>query len=508
MTGIFNRCRLLACFLSIFLVYFLSSCRDPEFFVIIQEDSNFADEKVWLENALGSSPEFEALGLRLGSGDVNAQNAVEIHIEFFSSWNFEDKPDGIPVSKTWLVPQDNALAGRMDTSLERCLEEKESLVTLDGLFPPFAALRVDGYAAGDDRYPLIRLVGIRFKFDENNKYGAEKAAPLEKLLLELPKPLMHEKPVLTWISSAGDMMLGRNAGNILLNQGPGALLGATAEIFLQSDLAMLNLEGPLSSRGRPAQKTFTFRFEPPRALAAAVKSAGIGAVLFANNHAFDYGEEAFLDTINFLEEAGIAFLGVGRNEAEALSPFIFEKDGFSANVWGLASFPRESTGWDGLGHVAAQDKAGFLHAGRGGAEKLKLRIREQGGKESLNIVLFHGGAEWSHRPNAATRELYTGLVSEGADLIIGSHPHIVQGFEWIGDKLIFWSLGNFVFSGMEDTGGGDEGLLIRLGYWGKKPVYIEPFAVDLSGPRVELAPSQKLEDFYRKSSVLYNNTEH
>jgi poly-gamma-glutamate synthesis protein (capsule biosynthesis protein) len=485
------------------MVHFLFSCGHREFFVIIQEDSNFIDEKVWLEEALGSSLEFEALGLRLGGvpGNVNPKNAVEIHIEFFSSWGFEARPDGIPVSKTWLVPQDNALAGRMDTSLELCLEEKESLVTLDGLFPPFAALRVDGYTAGDDRYPLIRLVGIRLNFDENNKYCAEKAASLEKLLLELPKPLINEKPVLTWISSAGDMMLGRNAGNILLNQGPGALLGAAAEIILQSDLAMVNLEGPLSSRGRPAQKTFTFRFEPPKALAAAVKNAGIGAVLFANNHAFDFGEEAFLDTMGFLEEAGIAFLGVGRNEEEALSPFIFEKDGFSANVWGLASFPRERTGWDGLGYAAGPDKAGFLHAGRGGTEKLKLRLSEQGG-ESLNIVLFHGGAEWSYSPNAATRELYTGLVSGGADLVIGSHPHIVQGFEWVEDKLIFWSLGNFVFSGMEDTGGGDEGLLIRLGYCGKKPVYIEPFAINLSGPRAELAPNQKLENFYRRSREL------
>jgi poly-gamma-glutamate synthesis protein (capsule biosynthesis protein) len=116
--------------------------------------------------------------------------------------------------------------------------------------------------------------------------------------------------------------------------------------------------------------------------------------------------------------------------------------------------------------------------------------------------LFHGGEEWSHKPSAATRELYTSLSGEGADLIIGSHPHIVQGFEWIENKLIFWSLGNFVFSGMENTGGGDDGLLIRLGYRGKKPLYIEPFALVLSGPKVELSPNQNLETFYRKSIEL------
>jgi poly-gamma-glutamate synthesis protein (capsule biosynthesis protein) len=485
--------KLLGCLLLVFIIPFLLSCGQREYIVIIQEDNNFAHEKIWLEETLGSSPEFEALALRLGgvSENVNPKKTVEICIEFFSSWDFETRPDGTTVSKTWLVPQDHSHAGRTDTSLELCLDEKENLVTLDDLIPPFIALRVGGYAAGDDGYPLIRLAGIRLNFNEKNKYGAKKAAALEKLLFELPKPLIHEKPVLTWISCAGDMMLGRDAGNILIDQGSGALLGGAAEIVRESDLAMVNLEGVLSSRGKEAKKTFTFRFDQPQTLAVAIRNAGIDAVLFANNHAFDFGEEAFLDTMNFLKEAGIAFLGAGKNEEEALSPFIFKKDGFSANVWGLASFSRESTGWDGLEHAAGSNKAGYLHADKGGAEKLKARLREQDDEESLNIVLFHGGAEWSHQPDAATRELYIGLSGEGADLIIGSHPHIIQEFEWVEDKLIFWSLGNFVFSGMEDTGGGDKGLLIRLGYLGKKPLYVEPFPVKLSGPRVELASNQK-----------------
>jgi poly-gamma-glutamate synthesis protein (capsule biosynthesis protein) len=504
MIGIFGKRRLSGCLLFFFMVFFIS-CGQREFRVIIQEEGDFPDEKIWLEEALGGSPEFEALGLRLDSDSNNhapKKSAAEIRIEFFSSWDFEDRPNGILVSQTWLVPQDNALAGRRDTPLDRCLEGKESLVTIDGLFPPFVALRVDGYAAGDDGYPLIRLVQMRIGFDKNKKSRAKKAAALEELLFELSKPLVSEKPVLTWISCAGDMMLGRNAGNILLDDGPAALLGDTAEIILQSDLAIVNLEGALSSRGKPAQKTFTFRFEPPSALASAVKNAGIDAVLLANNHAFDFGEEAFLDTMNYLEEAGIAFLGAGRNEEEASNPFIFEKNGFSANIWGLASFSGEISGWDGLGHAAGPDKAGYLHAGKNGAEKLKACLRDHAGKESLNIVLFHGGAEWSHKPDAATRELYPRLSSEGADLIIGSHPHIVQGFEWVEDKLIFWSLGNFVFSGMDDMDGADEGLLIRLGYRGKKPLYIEPFAIKLSGPKTELTPDQNLENFYRKSIEL------
>jgi poly-gamma-glutamate synthesis protein (capsule biosynthesis protein) len=504
------RIRLFSCLFLILIVYFFSSCEHREFIVIIQEDNNFRDEIIWLEETLSSSQEFGELGIRLGGiSIVNTQdkpsakkNIIEIHIGFFSSWEFEDRLDGILVSKKWLLPQGHSLVDRRDTSLELCLNKQDILVTLEKIIPPFTALRVDGYSVGDDRYPLIRIAKLRLNFDENNKYCAEKAASLEKLLLELHKPLVNEKPVITWISSAGDMMLGRNSGNILLDEGPGALLGGVADIISQSDLAMVNLEGPLSNRGKPERKSFTFRFEPPRELAIAIKNMGIDAVLFANNHTFDFGEEAFLDTLYYLEEAGVAFLGVGRYENEALSPFVFEKDGFKANVWGLASFPTEMTGWNGFGYVTEQDKAGFIHVGKFGTDKLKQRLREHKNEESLNVVLFHGGVEWSRSPSTATRELYTSLASEGADLIIGSHPHIVQGFEWVDGKLIFWSLGNFVFSGMENTDGGDEGLLIRLGYWGKKPLYIEPFAINLLGPRVELASNKNLENFYRKSREL------
>jgi poly-gamma-glutamate synthesis protein (capsule biosynthesis protein) len=208
-------------------------------------------------------------------------------------------------------------------------------------------------------------------------------------------------------------------------------------------------------------------------------------VLFANNHVFDYGEEAFLDSITLLREAGIGILGAGMDEAEAARPWVFTKGGFTARFFGIASFPREASGWDGANVAAGSGRPGILHAARGGAEKLRAAFdAETGtGDETLDIVLFHGGEEWSHRPDERTRNLYTGLIEAGADLIIGSHPHIVQEFEWVKGKPVFWSLGNFVFAGMENTGGGDRGLLIRLGCLGKKLVYLEIFPLELAGPR-------------------------
>jgi poly-gamma-glutamate synthesis protein (capsule biosynthesis protein) len=296
-------------------------------------------------------------------------------------------------------------------------------------------------------------------------------------------------------------MLERGAGDILLNEGPEGIFGGTAEFLRDADLALVNLEGAVSGRGTRAQKSFTFRFNPKTA--AALRDAGIDAALQANNHAFDYGEDAFLDTLFYLKEAGIGVLGAGVDETAAAGPVVFQSGDRKARVFGIASFPRERTGWDGLTVAAGPDKAGILHAGKGGGDQLKARFS---GDDTLDIVLFHGGAEWSRRPEDAAREFYGDLIRCGADLIIGSHPHIVQGFEWVRGRAIFWSLGNYVFSGMENTGGGDEGLFIRLGFLGTRLVYLEPYPLTLSRARTDIAPPERLDSFYALSRELRDNS--
>jgi poly-gamma-glutamate synthesis protein (capsule biosynthesis protein) len=299
-------------------------------------------------------------------------------------------------------------------------------------------------------------------------------------------------------------MLNRGAEDILLREGPGGIFGAAAPLIRDADLSLINLEGAVSSRGARAEKTFTFRFSPPVALA--LGAAGIDGVLLANNHAFDWGTEAFLDTLGYLENARIGVVGAGRDAPAAAAPFVYRRGDLEVRVFGIASFPAERSGWDGRTVAAGENRPGILHAAvdsnaAGGTAALKTALAEESA-EILKVVLFHGGNEWTYGPDRATRELYTDIIRSGADLIIGSHPHIVQGFEWVEGKPLFWSLGNFVFPGMEDTGGGDEGLLIRLGFLGKKLVYLEPFPLALSGPRTDIAGQEVLEKFYERSRLL------
>jgi poly-gamma-glutamate synthesis protein (capsule biosynthesis protein) len=446
----------------------------------------------------------------------------DIFIDFYSSWEFENQWGDILISKTWFVPQTDPWEHRGDASLAACLEGKETLIPLEDLAPPHTALLVDGLSAGSGDYPLIRAVGIRVRYVEQNspewlkkkpgfrKAGKirarleEKTKNLEACISSLPMPLIQEKTRITWIASGGDLMLDRGAQDILFEEGPEAVFGETAEFLLSAELALVNLEGPVSSRGQKVAKSFNFRFDPR--VAAALKDAGIDAALQANNHAFDYGSAAFLDSLSHLAEAGIGVLGAGVSDAEAARPWVYTANGVTCRVYGLASFPRERNGWDGLTAAAAPDKAGMLHAGKGGGELLKAHFVKDddpgGSPPSLDIVLFHGGIEWSTRPDKSTRELYTDLIRGGADLVIGSHPHIVQGFEWVEGKPVFWSLGNYVFGGMENTDGGEEGLFIRLGYWGSRLVYLKPYALSLSHTRTKTAPDEMLVTFYGRSQDL------
>ena len=487
---------------------FLCGCQPAFDYVKIGGGDEYAPERAFVESFFESLSDkeenFESLGLRLlPEGDDAGSKAPQpaFTIDFFSSWETEDAYGDILVSKSYMVPREDPLAGRIDTTLAACLDGTEILINVEELEPPFIALRVDGLALGDEGYPLVRAARISVRFEEgkeNNKRLDEKFALLEEALKTARKPLVQPAPQPVWISVGGDMMLDRGASDILFREGPAGIFGDTAEMLASSDLSLVNLEGVISGRGEKVQKSFNFRFTP--ALAPALKKAGIDAVLHANNHVFDYGKEAFLDSLSYLEQAEIGIVGAGLDDAAASQPFVFTRGDEVFRVFGIASFPRERNGWDGVTAAAGPGAAGMLHSGRGGREKLKEQFSSD--DSTVDIVLFHGGVEWSRRPDTATRELYTDLIASGADLVIGSHPHIVQGFEWVHGKPVFWSLGNYVFGGMDNTEGGEEGLFIRLGYWRGRLLYMEPFPLKLTHTRTDISPRENLNVFYSRSREL------
>jgi poly-gamma-glutamate synthesis protein (capsule biosynthesis protein) len=454
---------------------------------------------VFLVSALALS-----CGVRAQSGLPRAVTETRwISWEAASAVVYEEGGAFIPAKLACMVPAVHPADGLDGVTLRAAAAGR--LVELADLAPPFVAVKVDGRSADDPRYPLVRA--------EGPFYAARRLGGRERALIEAEAKRLFagrgsaELPRFYTIAAGGDAMMARGAQELLFERGSGEVFGETARFLKDADLALFNLEGVVSDRGAEAQKAYVFRFSPrlPRAL----REAGVDAVLLANNHVMDFGEASFLDTIDHLRAAGIFPLGAGRTLAEAADCYEISASAADTpfplsgtlRVYGIASFPRERSGFDGADAAADTGRAGMLFAGRGGEEALQKRLRKNDG-DGLDIVLFHGGVEYADESDAATRALYTRLVEAGADLLVGSHPHVEQGFEWVRGKPVFWSLGDYVFADMEDTPGGDKGLFIVLRYRVNRLVYLDPYPLRMNGPRTVIGPRGQLERFYALTRKL------
>jgi len=169
-----------------------------------------------------------------------------------------------------------------------------------------------------------------------------------------------------------------------------------------------------------------------------LKQAGIEAVTLANNHAHDFGRQAMLDTLDHVRAAKITAVGAGRNADEAYRPAFMAVGKQRVALLG-ASHVLPNNSW-----VARDNRPGIASV-YDSARVLK-EIRQARTKADLVVVYFHWGKEKMTRPVPHQRELAKECIDAGADLVIGSHPHVLEGFEYYKGRLIVYSLGNFVFN--------------------------------------------------------------
>jgi len=235
-------------------------------------------------------------------------------------------------------------------------------------------------------------------------------------------------------------MLGRSVGDLALS-GAELFEPALATLLRSADLTIGNLESAVSERGSPEAKGYTFR-APPLALAA-LTAAGFDVVSLANNHSLDYGAAALGDTQSHLRAAGIESVGAGSNIADALSAVVVERGGYQIAFVGLLDAPAEGS------FSRANWEAGSASAGVAWADEESVRLAVRNAAESADFVvaMLHFGIEFSGTPSATQRALARAAIDAGADVVVGSHPHVLQEVEEYGGGLIAYSLGNFVFDG-------------------------------------------------------------
>lgn len=230
-----------------------------------------------------------------------------------------------------------------------------------------------------------------------------------------------ERFVLTF---AGDCTLGSNPNNYYAQQGFVKTVGEDYGYpfrnvlpWLEEDtLTLVNLEGPLTDESYPVQnKKHTFR--GPTAYTRILTGSSVEFVSLSNNHTLDYGKKGYAATLAALEEAGVGYV-----EQDSTAIVTTDK-GLKVGIYGAMYYRMDTE---------------TIVAGIAG-------LKAQG----CDVVIFapHWGAEGSYKPTAQQKELAHAVIDAGADVVWGSHPHVLQPIERYGDGIIFYSLGNFSFGG-------------------------------------------------------------
>ncbi len=207
-------------------------------------------------------------------------------------------------------------------------------------------------------------------------------------------------------------------------------------IFLYDDLSLVNLETTLTNATKKATKKFRFKGEPD--FVNILNLAGIEAVNIANNHIYDYLQQGFQDTIHVLEKSNIGFFGYGH-------PYIMNIKGVRIGVLGY-------TGWDFSDSLRKQ---------------IEKDLNDMKQRTDLIIVSFHWGVENHLYPEATQINIAHYAIDEGADLVFGHHPHVIQGIERYHNKYIVYSLGNFLYGGHRNPSDKDTFIFQESFYFDK-----------------------------------------
>ncbi len=213
------------------------------------------------------------------------------------------------------------------------------------------------------------------------------------------------------------------------------------------DIFMANNEFPYSNRGTPlADKQYTFRSKPENV--NILDDMGVDIVSLANNHAYDWGPDALVDSFDILNEAKVPFVGAGKNIDDAMKPVYFKINNRTIAYTSATQIER-------LGNPdtkeATEDSPGVLRTLNPG--KFIKVISEAKANSDFVVVYVHWGSESTDLVEQSQKDLALQYVEAGADLIIGDHSHCLQGLDYVKGVPVIYSLGNFWFNSKRvDTG--------------------------------------------------------
>jgi len=239
------------------------------------------------------------------------------------------------------------------------------------------------------------------------------------------------------LALAGDVHFEGSVRSRLLAD-PDTALDPVARLLRRADLAMVNLETAVTERGTPEPKQYVFR--APSTAWRALQAGGVDVVTLANNHGLDYGQVGLQDTLAGARRADMPLVGAGTDAAQAYAPWRTTVKGQRLAFFGatqvLDSFAVDR--W-----VAGPDSPGLASAKR--EDVLLDAVRSARADSDTVVVMLHWGVENQSCPQSPARDLARRLVAAGADVVVGSHAHVLQGSGYLDGAYVHYGLGNFLF---------------------------------------------------------------
>ncbi len=289
----------------------------------------------------------------------------------------------------------------------------------------------------------------------------------------------HEESQKIKLLAVGDMMLGRNVGGLIEKypQNPIYPFAKISSVFQDNDVVLGNLEGPITDEGREINTDTCILFKFATSTAENLAEAGMDIVSLANNHTYNQGEAGFIDTQNFLEEANVASFGsqVEENDESLV----------------VMQVKNKKIAFIGLNNVGRNiDK-----------EKTAELIAKAQEESDVLLVYIHWGTEYAEKENQLQKNLAYWLIDEGVDVVIGSHPHVTQPMEVYKNKMIFYSLGNFVFDQYfsEET---QEGLMVQMVFDKDNKIEYNLLSIKENLSQPQLMAGQEEKEFLEKLAEL------
>ncbi|RMD95278.1 MAG: CapA family protein [Calditrichaeota bacterium] len=276
------------------------------------------------------------------------------------------------------------------------------------------------------------------------------------------------------VLAGGDVMVGHWTLDFLQQEGADYPFRRLKPVLGNAEIVFANLEAPFADSGRAVEKRFTFKV--PTRFATGIKQAGINLLSIANNHILDYGMSGLEQTVAALNQAGLHFAGAGMSLEQAWQPAVLSTPAGTVAMLAFSmTFPREFWATDSTGGTAYPYEQKLVQT----LDSLRRNV-------DFVIVSFHWGTEKMQTPKDYQVYFAHLAIDHGADLVLGHHPHVLQGIEIYRNRLIAYSLGNFAFSSFSRTA--TQSMLLKVVLHRHGLLFAKIYPLNIDNTMVQFQP--------------------